>query len=92
MTYFLKVKNFKLLYLWNGKSEGKNVWETFVDFDIGHRMLSLWKLYCDLDLLFEAQQFLHFYISEMVRASEKMSGSLLVDFDICHRIVSLRKL
>ena len=49
----------------------------FVDFDNCHQMVSLRKLYCDLDLLFEGQKF-YICISETVRASTKKSVG-----DIC---------
>ena len=37
-TYFSKVNNFKCLYLWNGRSWRKNIWETFEDIVIWQRV------------------------------------------------------
>ena len=39
------ILNLKSLYLRNGKSYRKNVWEIFVDFDICHGIMSLRILY-----------------------------------------------
>ena len=43
LSDILEVKHLKMLYLWNGKSWRKNVWEIFVNFDICHRMMQLQK-------------------------------------------------
>ena len=64
------------------------MWETFVDFDICHQMVSMRKLYyVTLTYFFEGQQFLicckNVYISDTVRASAKMPRTTVIDLDIC---------
>ena len=44
LDLFTESKKIYILYIWNFKLNRKNVWETFVDFDICHRMVSLGKM------------------------------------------------
>ena len=61
----------KFLYLWNDKSWRKNVWETFVDFGICHRMMKLTKLHFETLTYFSTVTILNLFISETVRANTK---------------------
>ena len=55
-------EKYKQLYLWNGKSYRKNVWKTFVDYYICHRMVSLQKFYFVTLTYFLKVKMLKFYI------------------------------
>ena len=45
LTYILVGNNINFVYLWNGKSWRKHVWETFLDFVICHWKMQLRKLH-----------------------------------------------
>ena len=67
---------------------GTNMWETCIDFDICHRMVSKIAL---CDLLFEGQEF-EIFISETVRASTKTHRTTFTALDIYQRVIPLRDL
>ena len=54
------------------RANAKMLWETFVDFDIWHRIMSLQKLYSATLTYFLKSNMLTFHISKTVRASAKM--------------------
>ena len=66
----------------------KNVWDTFVDFEICHQIVSLWKLYYAILTYILKGKFFKFYISETVRAGTKRSGrhlqTLTFAIERCH--------
>ena len=83
-------KNVTFLFLCIGYDKHTNLWESFVDFDICHRMASLRKLYfVTLTYFLKVKNKKNFKTSEMVRASTKMCEILFIDFDICHQMVLL---
>ena len=74
------------------------MWETFVDFDICHRiwfrMISndFEKLNSVTLTYFWRSQFKNFYISETASASAKMHRTSFIDLNICQRLIPLRVL
>ena len=64
------------------------MWESFVDLDICHQMVSLRKLLCDLDLLLESKKIKNVSIADTVKDSAKMHRTL-TDLEICQRIIPL---
>ena len=91
LDLLLKVKKIKTLYISNGKSWRRNVWETFVDVVISIRIMSLRKCSMVLTFLFEGQN-LKMLISMKLWASAKILRMTFQDFDIFQRMVELRKL
>ena len=79
--------NLKFVYLWNGKSYHTNLWETFIDFDISHRMVPLLisLLYSvTLTLLFDGQNLKMLMSLKLWELANKCTERLKY-LDICQR-------
>ena len=67
------------------RASAKNVWEVFIEFNICHRILSMQKLYCDFDQLFEGQNKQKLYLTRKELA-QKCVGDICI-FHIYLRMV-----